>query len=130
MKNENFRNFNVCGKATASQKEIYRKKAAEAGLSLSEWIVTTLDIYLEQEELKGRNKNQVYRNRNNEKEKLVYYYCKESHNQNLSEKTKQNKNSNEVKLDLDKEIIQLKSVSNSFYQIGILAFIGAMFLGK
>jgi hypothetical protein len=130
MKNENFRNFNVCGKATASQKEIYRKKAQEAGLSLSEWIVTTLDIYIEQEELKERNKNQVYRDKNNEKEKLVYYYCKESHNQNLSEKTKQNKNSNEVKLDLDKEIIQLKSVSNSFYQIGILAFIGAMFLGK
>lgn len=130
MKNENFRNFNVCGKATASQKEIYRKKAQDSGLSLSEWIVTTLDIYLEQEELKERNKNQVYRNRNSEKEKLVYYYCKESLNKNVSEKTKEKHNSKEVNLDLDKEIIQLKSVSNSFYQIGILAFIGAMFLGK
>ena len=130
MKNENFRNFNVCGKATASQKEIYRKKAQEAGLSLSEWIVTTLDIYIEQEELKEKNKNQVYRDKNNEKEKLVYYYCKESINQNFTEENKRNHNSKEVKLDLDKEIIQLKSVSNSFYQIGILAFIGAMFLGK
>lgn len=130
MKNENFRNFNVCGKATASQKEIYRKKADEAGLSLSEWIVTALDIYLEQEELKERNKNQMYRNRNNEKEKLVYYYCKESLNMNVSEKTKEKHNSKEVNLDLDKEIIQLKSVSNSFYQIGILAFIGSIFIGK
>ena len=130
MKNENFRNFNVCGKATASQKEIYRKKAQEAGLSLSEWIVTTLDIYIEQEELKERNKNQVYRDKNNEKEKLVYYYCKESINQNFTEENKQNHNSKEVNLDLDKEIIHLKSVSNSLYQIGILAFIGAIFIGK
>jgi hypothetical protein len=82
MKNENFRNFNVCAKATASQKQLYRKKADEAGLSLSEWIVTTLDIYLEQEKHKERKKNQVYRDKNNEKEKLVYYYCKESINQN------------------------------------------------
>ena len=72
----------------------------------------------------------MYRNRNSEKEKLVYYYCKESLNKNVSEKTKENHNSIEVNLDLDKVIIQLKSVSNSFYQIGILAFIGAMFLGK
>ena len=130
MKNENYRNFNVCGKATASQKEHYRKKAEEAGLSLSEWIVTTLDIYLEQERLKDRKNNQVIVNTKNEKEKLVYYYCKESINQKIAEENKQKHNSKEVKLDLDKEIIQLKSVSNSFYQIGILAFIGTMFLGK
>jgi hypothetical protein len=130
MKNENFRNFNVCGKATASQKEIYRKKADEAGLTLSEWIVTTLDIYLEQEKIKEWKKNQLVIKKNYEKEELVYYYCKESLNKNVSEKTKEKHNSKEVNLDLDKEIIQLKSVSNSFYQIGILAYIGAIFLGK
>jgi hypothetical protein len=100
MKNENYRNFNVCGKATASQKEHYRKN------------------------------NQVIVNTKNEKEKLVYYYCKESINQKIAVENKRKHNSKEVKLDLDKEIIQLKSVSNSFYQIGILAFIGTMFLGK
>jgi hypothetical protein len=130
MKNENFRNFNVCGKATASQKEIYRKKADEAGLTLSEWIVTTLDIYLEQEKIKERKKNQLVIKKNYEKEELVYYYCKESINQKFTEENNRNHNSKEVKLNLDKEIIQLKSVSNSFYQIGILAYIGAMFLGK
>jgi hypothetical protein len=130
MKNENFRNFNVCGKATAIQKEIYRKKAEEAGLSLSEWIVTTLDIYLEQEKIKEKKKYQNVRCNKIEKEELVNIYYKESKNQNLEEKTKENHNSKEVKLDLDKEIIQLKSISNSFYQIGILAFIGSIFLGK
>jgi hypothetical protein len=130
MKNENFRNFNVCGKATASQKQLYRKKADEAGLSLSEWIVTTLDIYLEQEKIKEKKKNQNVRCNKIEKEELVYYYCKESINQNFTEENKQNHNSKEVNLDLDKEIIQLKSVSNSLYQIGILAFIGAIFIGK
>lgn len=41
------RNFNVCAKATASQKLIYRKIAEQEGLSLSEWIVTVLDLYVE-----------------------------------------------------------------------------------
>lgn len=77
-------------KSHSKSKRNLQKKAQKAGLSLSEWIVTTLDIYLEQEELKERNKNQVYINRNSEKEKLVYYYCKESLNKNISEKPKKN----------------------------------------
>lgn len=130
MKNEDCRNFNVCGKATASQKEIYRKKAQEAGLTLSEWIVTTLDIYLEQEKLRERKKKQVVRNQNNERKEIVYYSYKESMFQNLNARNNVNQNSEKANLDLDKEIIQLKSASNSFYQIGILAFIGTVLLGK
>lgn len=130
MKNENFRNFNVCGKATASQKEIYRKKAQEAGLSLSEWIVTTLDIYLEQEKLKEKKKNHDFSYSKKEKEEFVYYCYKGIRGQNSEEKCKKIINSKEINLDLDKEIIQLKSLSNSFSQIGLLAFIGAIFLGK
>jgi hypothetical protein len=44
MKN---RNITLSCKANASQKESYQRKAEQEGLSLSEWIVTVLDLYLE-----------------------------------------------------------------------------------
>jgi len=59
MDNENSRNFNVTAKATASQKENYRKKAEQEGLSLSEWIVTVLDLYIEGHEAKGEPKQEL-----------------------------------------------------------------------
>jgi hypothetical protein len=46
------RNFTVSCKATASQKESYRKKSEQEGLSLSEWIVTILDLYIEKNQIK------------------------------------------------------------------------------
>lgn len=52
MINKKFRNFNVTGKATALQKETYRKNANKAGLSLSEWIVNVLDLHLDQNKTK------------------------------------------------------------------------------
>jgi hypothetical protein len=52
MLNKKFRNFNVSAKATAIQKQNYRKNAKKEGLSLSEWIVTVLDLYLEQDNTK------------------------------------------------------------------------------
>ena len=52
MFNKKFRNFNVTAKATAFQKENYRKNAKKEGLSLSEWIVTVLDLYLDQNNIK------------------------------------------------------------------------------
>jgi hypothetical protein len=61
MKNINFRNFNVCAKATAMQKENYRRKAKQEGLSLSEWIATVLDLHLEQNKIKTpREKNNSF----------------------------------------------------------------------
>ncbi len=50
--NKKFRNFNVSAKATARQKENYRKNAKIQGLTLSEWIVTVLDLHLEQNKIK------------------------------------------------------------------------------
>lgn len=50
--NKKFRNFNVSAKATARQKENYRKNANKEGLSLSEWIVTVLDLHLDQNTIK------------------------------------------------------------------------------
>ena len=50
--NKKFRNFNVSAKATAMQKENYRKNAKKEGLSLSEWIVTVLDLHLDQNTIK------------------------------------------------------------------------------
>ena len=50
--NKKFRNFNVSAKATARQKENYRKNAKKQGLTLSEWIVTVLDLHLDQNTIK------------------------------------------------------------------------------
>jgi hypothetical protein len=135
MKNENFRNFNVCGKATASQKELYRKKADEAGLSLSEWTVTILDLYLQQErakekeriERKSKTNTQVFLNTN---ENVVYYSRGGISNKSKLETKKITPNSNETNIALQKEIQQLKSLSSSFNQLGGLALIGAILLRR
>lgn len=135
MKNENFRNFNVCGKATASQKELYRKKADEAGLSLSEWTVTILDLYLEQERAKEKERikrksktnTQVFLNTN---ENVVFYSRGGISNKSKLETKKITPNSKETNLALQKEIQQLKSLSSSFNQLGGLALIGAILLRR
>ena len=59
--NKKFRNFNVSAKATARQKENYRKNAKKEGLTLSEWIVTVLDLHLDQNTIKTpREKNNSF----------------------------------------------------------------------
>jgi hypothetical protein len=135
MEENNFRNFNVCARATASQKELYRKKADEAGLSLSEWTVTVLDLYLEQErvkemeriERKSKTNTQVFLNTN---ENVVYYSRGGISNKIKLETKKITPNSNETNIALQKEIQQLKSVSSSFNQLGGLALIGAILLRR
>jgi hypothetical protein len=59
MFNKKFRNFNVTAKATALQKENYRKNAKKEGLSLSEWIVTVLDLHLDQNNIKIKKEKSI-----------------------------------------------------------------------
>jgi hypothetical protein len=59
MLNKKFRNFNVSAKATAIQKQNYRKNAKKEGLSLSEWIVTVLDLHLEQDNPKIKGEKSI-----------------------------------------------------------------------
>jgi hypothetical protein len=129
MEQNNFKNFNVCGKATASQKEIYRKKAEEAGLSLSEWTISRLDLYLEQEMI--NEKKNIQRLLKQEDQAIPVKYTRGGiQNQSKLETKKITPNSNETNVALQKEIQQLKSVSSSFNQLGIIALIGAILLGK
>ncbi|WP_353083313.1 hypothetical protein [Flavobacterium sp.] len=129
MEQNNFRNFNVCGKATASQKEIYRKKAEEAGLSLSEWTISRLDLYLEQEMLKEKKNKQRFL-KQEDHPIPVKYTRGEIQNQSKLVTKKITPNSNETNVALQKEIQQLKSVSSSFNQLGVIALIGAILVGK
>ena len=129
MEQNNFRNFNVCGKATASQKEIYRKKAEEAGLSLSEWTISRLDLYLEQEMPNEKKNKRLFLKQENQPIP-VRYTRGGIQNQSKLETKKITPNSNETNVALQKEIQQLKSVSNSFNQFGVIALIGAILLGK
>ena len=129
MEQNNFRNFNVCGKATASQKEIYRKKAEEAGLSLSEWTISRLDLYLEQEMLKEKKNKRLFL-KQEDHPIPVKYTRGEIQNQSKLVTKKITPNSNETNGALQKEIQQLKSVSSSFNQLGVIALIGAILVGK
>ena len=129
MEQNNFRNFNVCGKATASQKEIYRKKAEEAGLSLSEWTISRLDLYLEQEMLKEKKNKRLFL-KQEDHPIPVKYTRGEIQNQSKLVTKKITPNSNETNVALQKEIQQLKSVSSSFNQLGVIALIGAILVGK
>lgn len=129
MEQNNFKNFNVCGKATASQKEIYRKKAEEAGLSLSEWTISRLDLYLEQEMLNEKKNKQRFLDQKDQPIPVKYTRGR-IQNQSKLETKRITPNSNETNVALQKEIQQLKSVSNSFNQLGVIALIGAILLGK
>lgn len=129
MEQNNFRNFNVCGKATASQKEIYRKKAEEAGLSLSEWIISRLDLYLEKEMLEEKKEKQRFL-KQEDKPIEVKFNRGEIQNHSKLVTRKKTPNSKETNVALQKEIQQLKSVSSSFNQLGVIALIGAILLGK
>jgi Ni,Fe-hydrogenase I large subunit len=125
MKNENFRNFNVCGKATASQKKLYSEKAKKAGISLSEWIVSVLDMYIEKETEKEMKKNQrKYEPNSISFEKLVDYPRRKIQ----SESKEVILNSSVTNIALKREIQEYNSVSKSLNTIGIVALLGTILL--
>jgi len=130
IRNENFRNFNVCGKATASQKKLYTEKAVKEGISLSEWIVSTLDISIEKENLLKTRKNEIKRQSDYVKqEELLYYKRGGTLDNSVTKKTKETKpktnNSNAL---FNKEINQYKSAASSLNTIGIIALLGSKLL--
>jgi predicted ATPase with chaperone activity len=131
MKNENFRNFNVCSKATASQKKIYSEKAKKAGISLSEWIVSVLDMYIEQETEKEMKKIQRKYEPKDKAisiffEKLVHYPRRK-----IQSKTKEViLNSRMNNIALQNEIQQYNSVSKSLNTIGVVALLGTILLKR
>ena len=132
MKNENFRNYNVCSKVTASQKKLYTELARKEGLSLSEWIGSKLDISIEKlnlfETKKIEMKNEI-QNKFAERERYITYQKKDNVKETMPEKIievkPRIKNPNSL---LNNELNQYKSAANSFNSIGIIALIGSVLL--
>lgn len=132
MKNENFRNYNVCSKVTASQKKLYTELARKEGLSLSEWIGSKLDISIEKlnlfETRKIEMKNEI-QNKFAERERYITYQKKDNIKETMPEKIielkPRIKNPNSL---LNNELNQYKSAANSFNSIGIIALIGSVLL--
>lgn len=132
MKNENFRNYNVCSKVTASQKKLYTELARKEGLSLSEWIGSKLDISIEKlnlfETRKIEMKNEI-QNKFAERERYITYQKKDNVKETMPEKIielkPRIKNPNSL---LNNELNQYKSAANSFNSIGIIALIGSVLL--
>ena len=71
MEENNFRNYSVCAKVSANQKNIYNEKALRKNLSLSEWVGSTLDMSIENEEDINHLKTE------NNRLKLSNYYNRE-----------------------------------------------------
>lgn len=111
------------------KRKFTEKKAEEAGLSLSEWTISRLDLYLEQEMLNEKKNKRLFLKQENQSIP-VRYTRGGIQNQSKLETKKITPNSNETNVALQKEIQQLKSVSNSFNQLGVIALIGAILLGR
>ena len=140
MEENNFRNYSVCAKVSANQKNIYIEKALRKNLSLSEWVGSTLDMSIENEEdinhLKTENnrlKLSNYYNReyikkleialSQRKENINYPKLPYVKNQTTTEMNNSNKISS-------KELNYLKSTANSFNTIGFIALLGTILFQK
>ena len=129
MKNENFRNFNVCGKATASQKKIYSEKAKKAGISLSEWTVSVLDMYIEQETQKEMKKIQRKYEPKDKPISISFEKLVDYPRRKIQSETKEViLNSSVNNIALQREIQQYNSVSKSLNTIGVVALLGTILL--
>ncbi len=122
----NFRNYTVCAKVSASQKKIYAQVAAKEGLSLSEWIGTTLDISVQEKYFKkitpGKKRNlEMYLN---EYEKQMKYQEGGKLNNPLTKNdVEKQEKTNSLS---NKEINQCKSLAKDLNLIGALAFVAAI----
>ena len=128
MKDASLRIYNVCSKVTASQKKRYTELAQKEGLSLSEWISSTIEISIENK-FKNRVLKDDLKNLNNivKRENIINYNkggeVKKMFIDNTIDKSlKINKN----QLIFDNEIKQYRSTANTFNTIGIMAFLGAI----
>lgn len=131
MKNENFRNFNVCGKATASQKKIYSEKAKKAGISLSEWTVSVLDMYIEQETQKELKKIQRKYEPKEKPISISFEKFVDYPRRKIQSETKEViLNSSVNNIALEREIQQYNSVSKSLNTIGVVALLGTILLKR
>jgi hypothetical protein len=137
MEENNFRNYSVCAKVSANQKNIYNEKALRKNLSLSEWVGSTLDMSVENEEDIYRLKTE------NNRLKLSNYYNREyikkleialsQRKENINspkmpyvkkQTTTEMNNSNKIS---SKELNYLKSTANGLNTIGVIAILGAFF---
>lgn len=140
MEENNFRNYSVCAKVSANQKNIYIEKALRKNLSLSEWVGSTLDMSIENEDYINSLKTE------NNKLKLFNYYNREyikkleidlyQRKENINypktsyekkQTTTEMNNSNKIS---NKELNYLKSTANSFNTIGLIAFLGTILFQK
>lgn len=145
MENPDFRNYNVCAKVTANQKKLYIELASKAGLSLSEWLGSRIDMYIE-DEIISKSKRIVSRRivRNNyknniERDELVYYTNGGNTNNTSDQqqiepvrknfkqqKTSQSEINNSKQF--MKEINAYNSTAKTYNTIGVIAFLGALLL--
>ena len=136
MEENNFRNYSVCAKVSANQKNIYIEKALRKNLSLSEWVGSTLDMSIEKEDDINSLKTE------NNRLKLSNYYSSEyiikleialsQRKENINypktsyekkQTTTEMNNSNKIS---SKELNYLKSTANGFNAIGVIAILGTI----
>ena len=136
MEENNFRNYSVCAKVSANQKNIYIEKALRKNLSLSEWVGSTLDMSIENEDDINSLKTE------NNRLKLSNYYSREyiikleialsQRKENINypktsyekkQTTTEMNNSNKIS---SKELNYLKSTANGFNAIGVIAILGTI----
>lgn len=127
MNNANFRNYNISAKVTAFQKKVYSEQANKEGISLSEWIGSVLDLYIQKHQFKTQEQKKISRtNYLHQIEKLekfnegapIYHKPKNTNIKLVSD-------INPTKQITQLETERLKSLSNDFKSIGILAFMAA-----
>jgi hypothetical protein len=145
MENQDFRNYNVCAKVTANQKKLYTELATKAGLSLSEWLGSRIDMSIENEimlkskRIVSRRINRYNYKNNVEKNEMIYYdnggnvnYSSEQQqiapvtNNFTQQKTSQSEKDNSIQF--MKEINSYNSTANRYNTIGVMAFLGALLL--
>jgi hypothetical protein len=145
METQDFRNYNVSAKVTARQRKLYSELAKEAGLSLSEWIGSTIDMSIENQlmlktkRIESRRIERDNHKNNIDRKDMVYFnkgsIINTSTNQNKIQLVKNNsthqkapQSEKQYPKQFIKEINAHKSTANALNTIGVFAFIASILL--
>ena len=145
MKTQDFRNYGISAKVTARQRKLYLELAEQAGLSLSEWIGSTIDMSIENDlmlktqRIESRTIERDNHKNNIDRKDMVYFdkgsIINTSTNQkqirsvkNISSHQKEPHSEKQYPKLLMKEINAHKSAANALNTIGVFAFIAAILL--
>lgn len=145
METQDYRNYNVTAKVTANQKKLYSELAKKAGLSLSEWMGSTIDMSIENQLMLKTKRTESrriesYNHKNNiERENMVYFdkgsIINNSSNQKQIQLVKNNSThqkaphfDKQYPKQFMKEINAHKSTANALNTIGVFAFLASILL--